>query len=233
MKYNHYNFLMQLQSNLQKLYEIFGYKPERITLTPPSDIIQHLESFFDSGRMANYLDSVNIQIKNAVKAADNLRIDNWSLKEELEECKKRVAELESGVAASTGNLDSDKVCTDTAKGNDVGLNTELIKSIISLYDNQIIKRDFIKQQASTDDSALRVVESSIKEIEALLKNNGVEIIDSKGEFSGKTQMIVDTKDTDLPELAGSVCDTVRVGFRYGDELLRAQEVIVYTPKENG
>lgn len=228
MKKNHYNFLTELQSSLCKLYEALDYEPENVKLEIPRRLMR-MEKFPNKGSIAEYLGSFISQIESAEKAADNMRLDIRKLKEETKSYKSRISELEDrlkNVPKVVGSGEK-KAVPDVQNNSDV----HFIKEIISLYDNQIIKIDFIKSQSPIDDSALRVAESFIKEIEALLNKEGVEIINDKGEFSGESQLIVDTKDTEIVELGGTICDTIRVGFRYKDEILRAQEVIVYTHKE--
>jgi molecular chaperone GrpE (heat shock protein) len=62
----------------------------------------------------------------------------------------------------------------------------------------------------------------------VLEKEGVTPFEDVGSFDCERQQVVDTRPTDDPEQDNLVCATVRPGYRFREQLVRPQEVVVYT-----
>lgn len=109
----------------------------------------------------------------------------------------------------------------------------IIQKLMSFYDKQIIKRDFVVDKDDEQSKvALRIIDATIKEFMQTLEKINVQIINTPGVAVGADDDIVDVEKTENPELYGKIASVVRVGYSYNGELKRAQEVIVYKERRN-
>ena len=248
MKQNHYKLLSELQGSLKKLFGTVGYNPDRIPLKVPHRFFQYIGTLLDNNGIYNYLNSVIGQINKATEISENIRLEVFALEEENKAQKGLIEKLENefkeknaenDMPDTTVNYDEKK---NGKKENDKNAAQEsvqnsekeelLIRIFMSFYDRQIIKRDFAKGEKSDEnDSAVRIIDSTINDITHMLEKLEVKIISTPGEQVGSEDDIVDTEETDNPHLAGRIASVVRAGYSYKGELMRAQEVIIY--KERG
>lgn len=77
-----------------------------------------------------------------------------------------------------------------------------------------------------------VLEEIYRRLTALLAGEGVTALDASGPCDYERQMVVGTQVTDDPALYDHVSSTVRPGYLFHQQLLRPQEVIVYTGEDS-
>lgn len=72
-----------------------------------------------------------------------------------------------------------------------------------------------------------VLEEVYGQITVALAKEGVTLLNLDGLFDYERQMVVGTQPTDDPALNDHICNTIRPGFLFNEQLIRPQEVIVY------
>lgn len=103
----------------------------------------------------------------------------------------------------------------------------LIQNLISVSDKLLSQKKWMEDQAPEDKNTGKVINGQLREISGCLKDAGVEILDAKGVFDSRYQTVVDTRLAQTPEQIDTIAETFRPGYRFGDELLRPQEVILF------
>lgn len=95
---------------------------------------------------------------------------------------------------------------------------------------ELIKlRDYVLM-ANPEDLAVahKILESLYRKLGQLLEKEGLTPLEATGAFNYERQQVVETEETDDPNLDEMVADTVRPGYSFNERLIRPQEVIVYT-----
>ncbi len=103
----------------------------------------------------------------------------------------------------------------------------IIQDLIALRDKLLLRKSWLEDQAPEEENAQKVVISQLRETARCLTNLGVEILDAAGAFDNRYQTVVETRPADNAELAGQIAETFRPGYRFQDEVLRPQEVILF------
>lgn len=103
-----------------------------------------------------------------------------------------------------------------------------IQDLILIRDKLMLRKDWLENQASEDVNAKKVVGSQLRDLAHCLNNRGVEILEADGDFDNRCQTVMETCVTDSKELLGKIAETIRPGYRFQDEILRPQEVVLYT-----
>lgn len=104
----------------------------------------------------------------------------------------------------------------------------LIQNLISVSDKLLSQKKWMEEQAPEEKNAYKVVNGQLREIARCLKDTGVEMIDDMGVFDSQYQTVVDTRFAQTPEQIDKIAETFRPGYRFQNELLRPQEVILFT-----
>lgn len=110
------------------------------------------------------------------------------------------------------------------------------KELIKLRDGVLVAKS---KKGSTSSEVLeakgkegsafpKVLEDIYKQLGQILEKEGVTSLEETGPYNDKRQEVISTKVTDDPDKNDWICDTVRPGYLFQEELLRPQEVIVYT-----
>jgi molecular chaperone GrpE (heat shock protein) len=106
---------------------------------------------------------------------------------------------------------------------------ENIMKYINFRDNIIMREDYAKTSGNKD--TISVINSILKESAKVLEKCGVEILEGDGKFDNKIHKatgIVKTEDKTLHDM---ISKTFRPGYSYDGEILRVQEVVLYSYKK--
>lgn len=94
--------------------------------------------------------------------------------------------------------------------------------------NEIIRlRDWVLAANTGDGAQSKVLEGLYAKLGQILEKEGVTILEKTGTFDEEYQCVMDIRATEDPAQDNLVCDTVRPGYLFDDELVRPQEVVVY------
>jgi molecular chaperone GrpE (heat shock protein) len=101
---------------------------------------------------------------------------------------------------------------------------------ISSAAKELIKlRDWVLLAKSGEiASPASVLEGLYRKLGQLLQKEGVTALEAAGPFDEERQQIIETQPTEDPSQDNVVCDTVRPGYLFNGQLVRPQEVILYT-----
>jgi molecular chaperone GrpE (heat shock protein) len=105
------------------------------------------------------------------------------------------------------------------------------KPELSLTAKELMKLSDWVLLAKADGTAVRpkVLEEIYRQLTAILaKENVTLLLETNGPCDYERQMVVGTQPTDDPSLNDCVHSTVRPGYLFHQQLIRPQEVIIYT-----
>ncbi len=104
------------------------------------------------------------------------------------------------------------------------------KPELSLTANELIKLSDWVLLAKADGTAVqpKVLEEIYRQLTAILAKENVTLLQAKGPCDYERQMVIGTQPTDDPSLNDCVYSTVRPGYLFHQQLIRPQEVIIYT-----
>lgn len=106
----------------------------------------------------------------------------------------------------------------------------IIKQIITLRDNLMIKLDIAKE--SGEKNIIKVIEGELNHTRRILENADVEVIEQVEEFDDSKHIIAGVRQTDNPDMEGHVAAVLRPGYIYKEEMIRPVELILYTEEED-
>lgn len=236
-----YEGMRALRDDLNKLFELCGLKVEQVEIGSTPALIRLAASLVKDHALLDYLDTLDCQAKKAVKELEAKQIDQWS----NEQNELRIEQLEKQITQYQKKLelllkekrrvekenDSPKRTLPIHKVGDPGPqeqgHLEMIRSLISMRDNLLIRRDWLKDNAPDDQNTMKLIESQLYQTANILKKSGVEILEDQGGFDSNRHTVVDTRPTDDPLLVNQIVEVFRPGYTYQGEVLRGEEVILY------
>jgi|GEM_PF-1552807 len=101
--------------------------------------------------------------------------------------------------------------------------------VLSPTAKELIKlRDWVLLAKSGGAPAADALEGVYKKLAQVLKREGVTPLEENTAFDEERQQIMDTRPTRDPAQDNVVCDTVRPGYVFNGDVIRPQEVIIFT-----
>ncbi len=167
------------------------------------------------------------------KLFKNLQMNYRKLEQELDECKKAFEKQKKELEDQKKELE-EQFFLDEAKKAAEAAHEELlllIHSLITMRDNLLLKRDWIRENNLDDANINKLVENQFREIGKIMQKSGVEVLEDSGRFDISRQTVVDTRPTQDPNLVDHIAEIYRPGYLYKGEVLRGQEIILYTKDE--
>lgn len=136
---------------------------------------------------------------------------------EIEELKRKIEELDNKYKRAMADYQNlEKRVREEKREWALTANRELLLHLLPVLDTLILTKKHIKVQ----DEGLSL---SIKQLEDLLKKEGVEKIDAvEKQFDPKTMQCVETKEGE----EGKILEEAQTGYMMYDDILRAALVIV-------
>lgn len=103
----------------------------------------------------------------------------------------------------------------------------LIRGLIKMRDNLLIRKEWLHEHEITADDAEKLLNSLLQETAILLESVGVEILNKSGTFDNQIQTVVRTEAATSLEQANQIVETFRPGYALRGQILRPQEVILF------
>lgn len=103
--------------------------------------------------------------------------------------------------------------------------SETAKELIKLRDSVLLAK------TGNNTANSEILEVIYEDLGRILEKEGVTTLEETGKFDYEQQQVVSTQLTDDPEKDEMVCETVRPGYLFAGNILRPQEVIIYTFKQ--
>lgn len=106
-------------------------------------------------------------------------------------------------------------------------NGVLLMEILPVYEN--LKTSLEHADENNHDAWLKGIKHVIKQFEAVLKDNGVEIINPiAAEFNPAEHEAVEKVETEDEKLNNKIAKVVKIGYKLHDKVIQAAKVVVYT-----
>lgn len=233
-----YPYIARLHSRLSELFELCGVKKKNPEL--PQKL--HPLAWLD-GRTREqwfcYLRDINTTADEALRGMKDRILDDWNNQEnerrleELEEQLSRQEELCSGRERECLQLRQEQDRLRGMTEQTIQEEINLIRGIIALRDGLFMKQSWLQSCPEETETAAKVLEGQVRDTAKLLTEIGVEILDECGTFDSSYQTVVETRTAQEPEQIDRVAETFRPGYRFRNEILRQQEVILYAVPQEG
>lgn len=228
---NRYESMKYLRDHLEELFRLCGMQPDRVKVEPAPVPIRLIEKLFQDETMCNYLEGLDTQAELAVREMKERQLDTWNteqneariaeLEQELEQERTRAQEAKEKM---TQKLQAEKELVEQYRKEQLSA----IQDLIALRDKLLLRKSWLEDQAPEEENAQKVVTSQLREIARCLTNQGVEILEAGGTFDNRFQTTVETRPAETAEQDGQIAETFRPGYRFRNEVLRPQEVILFT-----
>lgn len=246
-----YTVLENMFENMDKLFSSLDVDEENFNLLTPNLFLQFVEHIINKGTVLKNIKLLNKKLEKAASISKDSRLENWNnslcivelnkkievlnsnvntLKQEVLEIskeKKRIALESIELETKLKNIKEEFIEEKKLLKNQ---NIDTIKSIITFRDSVIMRQGLAESQ---EESSLKsLLNSLIKETANLLEQNHVEILDGKGSFDNSIHIVVEVKQTDDKDLHDKVAQVFRPGYIFEEEMIRPQEVILYSYSED-
>jgi len=233
--------MRRLRDNLNELFHLCGVNAEPVDIRHTKWLLRRLAELIPDKVLYKYLEDLDTQTEFAVQAMKVKHLDEWDRQQTNQQNEERISELEQALKQAQKDLEQKQVQAQEAQEK---LTRELqeekervesyceeqlsvVKNLIALRDKLLIRKSFLEDQAPEEKNAQKLVISQLRETGRCLTNMGVEILEEAGAFDERYQTVVDTCPAASEELAGQISETLRPGYRFQDEVLRPQEVILF------
>ena len=246
-----YRSMRSLRDHLEKLFRLCGLNGQRVEVKMSPRLVTMMENFCKDKSLCDFLDALDSQTEQAMKALNDRQLDLWS----SQETERRLVETDEMLQKAQRKMKDDegqlKALADRAATLEQRLESaqdalakaneqlakndseEMIRNIIAMGDNLLMRRDYLRENAPEDSNAGKLIKNQLRETANLLKKAGVEILEDEGLFDCSRHTVVDTRPTQDPLMDNQIAEVFRPGYIYKGNVIRGQEVIlyVYQPEE--
>ena len=228
---NRYQMMKSLRDRLNELFRLCGTEGERIQVAPAPALIRLVEKLIRDQALCSYLEGLDAQAEQAVQSMKERQLDEWNNQQNEERLAQLERELEqerAGLRKAEETLSQER--RQGAEREDQYRRERLsaIQDLIALRDKLLLRRNWLEEEAPQEENAHKLAESQLRETARCLSNLGVEILEAGGAFDGSYQTVVETRPAEAPDQADQIAERFRPGYRFQGEILRPQEVILFT-----
>ncbi len=241
-----YTLLETMTYNMGMLFDSLGLEEKPCNIKTPNEIIKVVQSLMASGVLKENITAINEKLLVAVDSNVTAQMQLAEMTKAIEQYKNEIerlnyiiqvkdteiGNLRADVSHLKQNIDSktkefDEIITAcnekiTTKEKE---HLSLLQALISFRDS-IALRDGMAKNVETVDGK-KLLASFLKETRALFEKNGVQVIESKGNFDLSIQVVTDVVDTTEPALHDTVSEVFRAGYMTIEGMLRPEEVILF------
>lgn len=217
-----YVLMKQLRDHLAELFSLCGMPLQQVSIDPAPAPLRWLEPLLQDKSLYSYLEVLDGQAGQAIQIMKERNLDDWNAQQNELLLQQKEQELEQ----LSRKLKAVNRAPSVSHAPDDG-QLELIRGLIAMRDNLLMRRNWIRDFASGEEAAAKLVEGQLQETATLLERAGVEIMDQTGIFDSRVHTVVETRPAPAPEQAEKIAETFRPGYRFRGEVLRSQEVILY------
>lgn len=228
---NRYETMKHLRDRLIELFQLCGVPETRVKVSPAPALIRLAEKIVRDDALHSYLEGLDLQAEQAIQEMKDRQLVAWNnqqneirvaeLEQELEQERTRAQEAEERLSQE---LQAEKERVEQYRKEQLSA----IQDLIALRDKLLLRKSWLEDQAPEEENAQKVVTSQLREIARCLTNQGVEILEAGGTFDNRFQTTVETRPAETAEQDGQIAETFRPGYRFRNEVLRPQEVILFT-----
>lgn len=237
-----YITMQRLRDDMEELFHLCGAQAGPVDIRPAPALIRLVEKLVRDDALYSYLESLDAQAEQAVQAMKGRQLDDWNNRQNEARITELERTLERERAQAREALEEERArAQETEKKLTRELQEEMkrdgryrkellsvIQDLIALRDKLLLRKSWLEDQAPEEKNAQKVVDSQLRETARCLTNMGVEILETGGDFDNRFQTAVETRPAETAEQDGQIAETFRPGYRFQKEVLRPQEVILFT-----
>ena len=227
---NRYESMKYLRDHLEELFRLCGVQAERVQVETAPALIRFAEKLVQDDALYSYLEGLYSQAEQAIQAMKDRQLDAWNNQQN----EARIAELEQELNQErtqahkaeetlSQELQAEKERVEQCRKEQLSA----IQGLIALRDKLLLRKSWLEEQAPDEKNAQKVVDSQLRETARCLTNMGVEILEEGGAFDNRSQTAVETRPAKTPDQADQIAETFRPGYRFREEILRPQEVVLF------
>lgn len=225
-----YLCMVELQQQLMELFDICDLKPELIKVSQMPVPLLWLEKLIQDNQLYDYLENLTALSAQAVNKLKEIKLDAWSNQEtehRLDEVCQLLEEQNRQMAQNT--LDAEHLKSENVKLRERMYQEKKtsIQAIITLRDNLLMKKEWLESTMPDETTAAKFINGQLQETGKMLEDMGVEIMQDLGPFDSYCHVAVQTRPAENDEQVNQIAEIFRPGYRFQNETLRPQEVIVY------
>ena len=227
---NRYEIMRHLRDDLEELFRLCGVQREQVKIIPAPAPIRLAEKLVQDNALYHYLEGLDAQAEQAVRVMKDRRLDEWNDRQN----EARITELEEELKQERMNarhaeetLAKERQAWAQREARYREEQVSVIQDLISLRDKLLLRKSWLEEQCPEEQNARKLADSQLRETARCLAGLGVEILEAGGSFDSRYQTVVETRPAETEEQADQIAETFRPGYRFRDEILRPQEVILF------
>lgn len=243
-----YDLLLDMSTNMNKLFSNLGLEEPPFSIQTPHPFFYYIERIAKSGATEINMKALNSQLKKAISRTENLQFEHWTQGENLKELQGEISSLKEQMTLYQSQIqemekqkrqveeERKKLRSDLAQlieqQNELRLvkkqHLDNIMSLISFRDSILMMEGLAESQGEA--KLQSAMDSMLKGTANLLEKSQVIILDQMGPFDSSIQTVVDIQETADETLHNTVVSVFRPGYRFNDEMIRPEEVVLYKYK---
>ena len=225
-----YLCMVELQQQLMELFDLCGVEAEMIKVSQMPVPLVWLEKLIQDNQLYDYLENLTGLSVQAVEKLKDIKLDAWSNQESERRLDEAYQRLEEQDLQLTQNMQAAELLKNEntkLREQMFGEQKTLIKAVITLRDNLLMKKEWLESSMPEEVTAAKLINGQLQETAKMLEDMGVEIMQDGGAFDSHYHTVVQTRPAENTEQIDQIVETFRPGYRFRNEILRSQEVIVY------
>lgn len=235
--------MSQLRDHLAELFRLCGVQGTEVPLGDAPIPQRILDRLFEDKALAEYLNALDTQTVNAIAEMKNRRLEVWNSQENekyIDELERQLQEIKDGQAWNSqraaveiqDRLDHTEALLRSEKERSRQNTLDWIHHLIDIRDRLRQQQDWLQNIPEAEKaSAAKVISTALRHTGEVMETMGVTVMEGGGAFDSSLQTVIQTVPAASGEQANRIAETFRAGYRYDGEVLRAQEVILYTDQQ--
>lgn len=239
-----YQEMCSLRDSLEILFELCGIRGQKTEVRHAPGLVRAAEHITGDQTLCGYLKELRQQASAAAEKLKEQQLEVWNsrqneerlerMEEETEQLKgmlaecgeernqwRKRAEAAENAAAAAGAGQPENGEKEEGMRN-------LILDLITLSDSLLMRRDWLRENAPEDAGRMKLILDQIDSCRKILRNAGVEILEDEGHFDSSRHTVVDTRPAEEAFLADQIAEVFRPGYIWRGEVIRGEEVILFT-----
>lgn len=183
----------------------------------------------DSGTEASMADALQSSTDTLLRVAASLdmqRLARVADEDALRDAQRELASLDAQAAAQAAAQDALLQKAQQDMKTEADKRKALALSLIKFRDQLMYFQENF--DAVGNPQAVEMLKNLYAESGRFMKENRIEPLEDTGVLDAQRHTVVDTRPTDDPALENSIAQTFRAGYRLDGNIVRPQEVVVYT-----
>ena len=238
--------MSQLRDHLAELFQLCGIQDTEVPLGDAPIPQRILDRLFEDKALAEYLNALDTQTVNAIAEMKNCRLEVWNSQENekyIDELEQQLQEAKNSCTEQARNsqraaveiqdrLDHTEALLCSEKERSHTHTLDWIFHLIDVRDRLRLQQDWLQNIPEAERaSAAKVIAMALRHTGEVMEEMGVTVMEGGGVFDNTLQSVIQTVPAASEDQVNRIAETFRAGYSYDGEVLRAQEVILYTDQQ--